>query len=120
MLNLRHLKSRGHYRRSNDILFTPYPTLHELSVGIIGVDREVRVELSNQGSRRKMINIHQRKLAPTLKVSPNLRVKLIQNHFSLSPHRSHNVQLLTQISWFFSLRNLSLSKEGVEEEVDVL
>ena len=59
MLYLRHPKSRGHYRRSNDILFTPYPTLHELSVGIIGVDREVRVELSNQGSRRRMINIQQ-------------------------------------------------------------
>ena len=36
----RYTKSRGHYSRSNDILFTPYPTLHKLNVGIIGVDRE--------------------------------------------------------------------------------
>ena len=76
-LYLRHPKSKGHYRRSNDILVTPYPTLHKLSVGIIGVHREIRVELSNQGSRRKMVYIHQRKPAPTLKISPNFRVKLI-------------------------------------------
>ena len=43
MLYLRHPKSRGHYRRSNGILFTPYPTLHKLSVEIIGVNREVQV-----------------------------------------------------------------------------
>ena len=72
MLDLRHPKSRGHYHRSNGILFTPYPTLHKLSVGIIGVDREVRVELLDQGSQRRMINIHQRQLTPMLKVSPNL------------------------------------------------
>ena len=41
MLYLRHPKSRGHYRTGNGILFTLYPTLHKLSVGIIGVDREV-------------------------------------------------------------------------------
>ena len=52
MLDQRHPKS-------NDILFTLYPTLH-LSVGIIGVDREVWVELSNQGGWRWMVNIHQR------------------------------------------------------------
>ena len=76
MLYLRHPKSRVHYRRSNDILFTPYPTLHKLSVGIIGVDREVRVELSNQGSWRRMIYIHKRYLAPTLKIPPNFQIKL--------------------------------------------
>ena len=64
MLYLRHSKNRGHYHTSNGILFTPYPTLHKLSVGIIGVDREIRVELSDQGSRRRIINIHQRQ--PTL------------------------------------------------------
>ena len=74
---LRHPKSRGHYRRSNGILFTLYPTLHKLSIGIIEVDREVQVELSDQGSWRRMINIHQRQLAPTLNISPNLQVKLI-------------------------------------------
>ena len=37
----RYTKSRGHYSRSNDILFTPYPTLHKLNVGIIRVDKEV-------------------------------------------------------------------------------
>ena len=77
MLDFRHLKSRGHYIRSNDILFTPYPTLHKLSVGIIGVDREVRVELSDQGSRRRMVNIHQRQPTLTLKISTNFLVKLI-------------------------------------------
>ena len=29
----RYTKSRGHYLRSNDILFTSYPTLHILNVG---------------------------------------------------------------------------------------
>ena len=43
----RYPKSRGHYWRSNDILFTPNPTHHILSVGIIRMDKEVRVELSN-------------------------------------------------------------------------
>ena len=77
MLYLRHPKSRGHYRTSNGILFTSYPTLHKLSIGIIGVDREVRVELSDQSSRRRMVNIYQRQPAPMLKISPKLRVKLI-------------------------------------------
>ena len=77
MLELKHPKSRGYYCRSNGVLFTPYPTSYKLNVGIIGVDREVRVELSDQGSQRRMVNIQQRKLAPMLKVSPNLLVKLI-------------------------------------------
>ena len=47
LLYQRYTKSKGHYRWSNGILFTPYPTHHILSVGIIRVDREVRVELSN-------------------------------------------------------------------------
>ena len=37
----RYTKSRGHYRRSNDIHSIPYPTHHILSVGIIKVDREI-------------------------------------------------------------------------------
>ena len=41
LLYQRYAKSKCHYLRSNDILFTPYPTLHKLNVGIIGVDREV-------------------------------------------------------------------------------
>ena len=45
---------------SDDILFTPYPTLHKLNVGIIGVDREVQIELSDQGSQRRMVNVYQR------------------------------------------------------------
>ena len=57
LLYQRYTKSSGHYRRSNDILFTPYPTPHILSVGIIGVDREVRIELFNQSSRRRMLYI---------------------------------------------------------------
>ena len=84
MLDQRHLKSRGHYRRSNSVLFTTYPTSHQ-SVGIIGVDREVRVELSNQGSWRRMINLQQRQPVPTLKVFPNFWVKLSKTTF-LSAH----------------------------------
>ena len=57
LLYQRYTKSRGHYYWSNDILFIPYPTSHILSVGIIGVDREVRIELSNQSSRRRMLNL---------------------------------------------------------------
>ena len=57
LLYQRYMKSRGHYLRSNDILFTPYRTHHTLDIGIIEVDREVQVELSNQNSRRRMIYI---------------------------------------------------------------
>ena len=57
LLYQRYTKSRGHYRRSNDILFTPYPTPHILSVGIIGVDREVRIELSNQSIWKRMFDL---------------------------------------------------------------
>ena len=71
LLYLRHPKSRGHYQTSNDILFTSYPTLHKLSVGIIGVERKVQVELSNQGSQRRMVYIHQRQPGHTPKISPN-------------------------------------------------
>ena len=55
LLYQRYMKSRGHYLKSNDILFTPYPTHHILDVRIIGVDREVRVELFNQGRDRKSV-----------------------------------------------------------------
>ena len=41
LLYQRYTKSRGRYCWSNDILFTPYPTPRILSVGIIGVDKEV-------------------------------------------------------------------------------
>ena len=49
-------KGISHYRRGNGVPYTPYPTPHE-SVGIIGLDKEVRIELSDQGSRRWMRNI---------------------------------------------------------------
>ena len=42
MLDHRHLKSISHYCSSNGVLYTPYPTLN-LSVGIIGVDRETSI-----------------------------------------------------------------------------
>ena len=73
MLDLKHPKSRGHYHGSNGVLFTPYPTSHK-SVGIIGVDKEVQVELSDQGNWRGMRNVQQRKSTPTLKISPNLTI----------------------------------------------
>ena len=50
-------KSRGHYCWSNDILFIPYPTPHILYVGIIGVDIKVQIELSNQSSQRRMLDV---------------------------------------------------------------
>ena len=115
MLDLRHPKSRGHYHRSNGILFTPYPTLHKLSVGIIGVDREVQVELSNQGSWRRMVYIHQRQPAPMLKISHNFWVKLNLHNFSLSLHRSKNVQLLIGLLVFLTEKPLTIkswSKKG--------
>ena len=57
LLYQRYIKSRGHYIKSNNILFTPYATLYKLNVGIIGVNGEVWVKLSNQYSRRRMPNI---------------------------------------------------------------
>ena len=77
MLDLGNPKAKATTVGVMGVLFTPYPTLHILSVGIIGVDREVRVELFDQGSQRRMVNIQQRQLAPMLKVSPNFWVKLI-------------------------------------------
>ena len=56
MLDHWHPKSINHYRRGNSVPYTQYPTPHK-SVGIIGMDREVRIELSDQGSRRRMRNI---------------------------------------------------------------
>ena len=59
MLDQRYPKSSSHYRRSNGVLITLYLTFHK-SVGIIGVDREVRIKLFDQDSWRRMINIQQR------------------------------------------------------------
>ena len=59
MLDQWHPKSSSHYRRSNGVLFTPYPTSHQ-SVRIIGVDREIQVELFDQGSRKGMRTVQQR------------------------------------------------------------
>ena len=41
LLYQRYTKSRSHYLIGNDKLFTPYPSLHIVKVGIISVDREV-------------------------------------------------------------------------------
>ena len=41
LLYQRYIKSRSHYLMGNDKLFTPYPSLHIMNVGIIGVNREV-------------------------------------------------------------------------------
>ena len=59
MLDHWHPKSSSHYWRSNGVLITPYLTSHK-SVGIIGVDKEVQVELLDQGSQKRMINIQQK------------------------------------------------------------
>ena len=137
MLYLKYPKSRGHYYRSNGILFTPYPTLHTLSVRIIRMDRKVWVELSDLGSRRRMINIHQRQLAPTLKVSPNVQVKLtrlaIQLVHSLNSRLSQVAKpnrhpALFWKNWLFALQThtsintphtheiLRASRENIERE----
>ena len=70
----RYTKSKGHYSKSNDILFTPYPTPHILSVGIIRVNKEIRIELSNQSSQRRMLNLQKWQPAPTLKVPSYLQI----------------------------------------------
>ena len=57
LLYQRYTKSKCHYLRSNDILFTPYPTLQKLNVGNIGVDKEVQIEFFNQSNRRGILNI---------------------------------------------------------------
>ena len=41
LLYQRYTKSKSHYLTGNDKLFTPYPSLHIVKVGIIRVDREV-------------------------------------------------------------------------------
>ena len=83
------------------------------------MDRKVRVELSNQGSWRRMINIQQRQPTPTLKVSPNFRSSSSKTTF-LSVDTFLRMFSFSKVSWFFSLRNLSLSKDGAKVEDDVL
>ena len=60
----------------------------------------------------RMINIHQRQPAPTLKVSPNLWVKLIQNYFPLSPHKSKKVQLLISFLIFLTQKPLNIKRRS--------
>ena len=57
LLYQRYTKSRSHYLKGNDKLFTLYPSLHIVNVRTIGVDREVWIKLSNQSSRREMFYI---------------------------------------------------------------
>ena len=57
LLYQRYTKSKCHYLRGNDILFTLYLTLHKLNVGNISMDKKVRIKLSNQSNRRGMLNI---------------------------------------------------------------
>ena len=83
------------------------------------MDREVRVELSNQGNWRRMTNIQQWQLVPTLKVA-----LMVGSSSSSKTLRSTQIFLLkfkvSYISLFFSLRNNSLWKEGSEEEEAIL
>ena len=60
LLYQRYIKSWSHYLTGNNKLFTPYSSLHIVNVGIIGVDREVWIKLSNQSSRKRMLNIQKR------------------------------------------------------------
>ena len=60
LLYQRYTKRRSHYLSGNDKLFTLYPSFHIVNIGIIEVDREVWIKLSNQSSRRRMLNIQKR------------------------------------------------------------
>ena len=57
LLYQRYFESCSHYLMGNDKLFTPYPSLHKVNIGVIDVNREVWVKLSNQCSRRRMFYI---------------------------------------------------------------
>ena len=41
LLYQRYIKNCSHYLTGNDKLFTPYPSLHKVNIGVIGVNREV-------------------------------------------------------------------------------
>ena len=108
----RYTKSRGHYRRSNDIYSIPYPTHHILSVGIIKVDREIWIELFYQGSWMKMIYIQKRQPTPMLKVPLNLPIKLIKNHLTFSLNKPKYVKLLIGLLVFLKSKPITLESWG--------
>ena len=60
LLYQRYPKSKSHCLKGNDKLFALYLSLHIVNVGIIGVNREVWIKLSNQSSRKRMLNIQKR------------------------------------------------------------
>ena len=60
LLYQKNTKSRSHYLTGNNKLFTPYPSFHIVNVGIIRVDKEVWIKLSNQSNQRGMLNIQKR------------------------------------------------------------
>ena len=60
LLYQKNTKSRSHYLTGNNKLFTLYPSFHIVNVGIIRVDKEVWIKLSNQSNQRGMLNIQKR------------------------------------------------------------
>ena len=60
LLYQRNTKSRSRYLTGNNKLFTPHPSFHIVNVGIIRVDKEVWIKLSNQSNQRGMLNIQKR------------------------------------------------------------
>ena len=116
LLYQRYTKSRCHYLRGNDILFTPYLTLHKLNVGNIGVDREVRIELSNQSNRRGCSTSksgNQPLLSKFLQISGSTSSRITLH----SAQTGLNTISFSLASWFFLNLNLSLwklEKDGVE------
>ena len=109
----RYTKSSGHYSRINDILITPYPTPHILSVGIVGVDREVRIKLSNQGSEgdARPLRVVTSPYAQSSYVSPNL-THLVWPY--TQPKPTKNVELLTGFLVFLSSKPITLKNRGKE------
>ena len=54
LLYQKYFESYSHHLSGNDKLFTSYPSLYKVNIGVIGVSREVWVKLSNQGSKKRM------------------------------------------------------------------
>ena len=102
LLYQRYTKSRDHYNKTNDMLFTPYLTPPILSVGIIGVDKEVRIELSNQGSQKRILD-------------PKSGNQLLRSKFLCifrSNSSSMTVKLLIGFLVFLSSKPITLESRG--------
>ena len=87
LLYQRYTKSRDHYLRSNDILFSPYPTLHKLNVGWSGVNNLRSKLLQISGSTSSKITF-------------------------LCPHLPIDIQLLKGFLIFRAKKPITLENKG--------